>query len=144
MKPLFYRHFLDWLYYLTFIFMYRTLAHAKFSRGLSYCCISLNDIISDINCSFFDIVFQRNNPSKPISTFYVGLPGVMLGKTIILHISPELVALHYHSPLEWFRMLQFFSFVILSYSLIPIIFFSSISNCNCFLAIKFNFSNRSF
>ena len=42
--------------------MYCTFTDSKLFRSLSHCCIIFNNIICNLNCSLFDIFFQKNKP----------------------------------------------------------------------------------
>lgn len=52
--------------------MYRTLAYPKMLRSLSDCCIIFNNICCNLDCSFFNITFQKNSPAILIFTLYAG------------------------------------------------------------------------
>lgn len=51
------------------VFMYCTFTDAEFPGSLSHCCIALNNIIGNVDRSFFYIVFQQKKPLK--ADFYI-------------------------------------------------------------------------
>ena len=44
------------------VFMYRTLTNPKLLRSLTHGGFMFDNIIRDLNCSFFNIIFHKNNP----------------------------------------------------------------------------------
>ena len=44
------------------VFMYRTLAYSEFLRRLSHSCLCLNNVIRNLHCPFFDVIFQDKPP----------------------------------------------------------------------------------
>ena len=56
--------FLDWLYYLTFVFMYRTLTYPKRLCCLAHSCIVVDNVVGDADCTLFNIIFQRKSPQN--------------------------------------------------------------------------------
>ena len=65
--------------------MYCRLRNPKLFRSLPYCRVIFNNIISNIDCSFFDIIFQRNTPRN---TFLHCMRGIFIYdmKTLLIDV----------------------------------------------------------
>lgn len=53
-------------------YMYRRLTYPEFFRSLAHSRIVVNNIIGNIDCSFFNIFFHGKSPAKPVFTWYAG------------------------------------------------------------------------
>ena len=67
----------DCSYYDTIIFMYSGLRNTKLLCGLTHGRVMLNDIVRNINCPLFDILFQTKTPQEYFVSIYEYPLGVM-------------------------------------------------------------------
>lgn len=117
--------------------MYRTLANSKFFRRLSHCCLCLNNVICNLHCPLFDIIFQ----DKPPKTLFLqcmqrtaSICGIRMIQNIFHSRSQEMVTTIYKIMVHLLLKVSFLLFI----QFISSIFFKHPfhQNINCFFCIS--------